>query len=101
VRDAAATIPREVTARFETAKKLSDEDKKNLIEIARKALLPFQPKPEAKTATKVEPKPEDKAKTGAEPKPQEKAKVETKAKGESPPPVGRKPSPEVDSDTKP
>ncbi len=46
VREAAATIPAEVSARFETAAKLSDEDKKTIVEIARKALVPFQPKPE-------------------------------------------------------
>jgi F-type H+-transporting ATPase subunit alpha len=42
VRDAAAQIPAEVCARFETADKLSDEDRKTIIEIARKALAPFQ-----------------------------------------------------------
>ena len=51
VQKAAANIPAEVRARFETADKLSDEDRKTIIEIARKALAPFQPKPEA------EPKP--------------------------------------------
>jgi F-type H+-transporting ATPase subunit alpha len=38
VREAAATIPAEVSARFETAPKLSDEDKTTVVEIARKAL---------------------------------------------------------------
>jgi F-type H+-transporting ATPase subunit alpha len=47
VREAAAAIPKEVATRFETAAKLSDEDKNTLIEIARKALRPFQPKPES------------------------------------------------------
>ncbi len=42
VRKAAATIPDEVRARFETADKLSDEDRKTIIEIAREALVPFQ-----------------------------------------------------------
>jgi F-type H+-transporting ATPase subunit alpha len=46
VRDAAANIPAEISARFETAAKLSDEDKKAIIEIARQALAPFQPKAE-------------------------------------------------------
>ena len=46
VREAAATIPKEVSARFETAAKLNDEDKKTIVEIARKSLAPFQPKPE-------------------------------------------------------
>ena len=46
VQEAAANIPAEVRARFETADKLSDEDRKTIIEIARQALAPFQPKPE-------------------------------------------------------
>ena len=48
VQEAAANIPAEVCARFETADKLSDEDRKTIIEIARQALAPFQPKPEPK-----------------------------------------------------
>src|SRR5664280_2869750 len=44
VHEAAASIPAEVCARFESADKLSDEDRKAIIEIARKALAPFQPK---------------------------------------------------------
>jgi len=43
VREAAAQIPEEVCARFETADKLSDEDRKVIIDIAREALAPFQP----------------------------------------------------------
>ena len=41
VQDAAASIPAEVCARFESADKLSDEDRKTIIEIARQALVPF------------------------------------------------------------
>jgi len=48
VQEAVANIPAEVCARFETADKLSDEDRKTIIEIARQALARFQPKPEAK-----------------------------------------------------
>ena len=55
VHEAAAKIPAEVCARFETADKLSDEDRKTIIEIARQALAPFQPKPEAKPEAKAEP----------------------------------------------
>jgi F-type H+-transporting ATPase subunit alpha len=111
VREAAATIPAEVSARFETAAKLSDEDKKTVVEIARKALIPFQPKPEpkpevkaeAKGTAKVEPKPEDKA--DAKPKPDDKAKPEVKAdtkpEVESPPPAEVKPSAKVESKEKP
>ena len=46
VHEAAVTIPAEVSGRFETADKLSDEDRKVIIEIARQALAPFQPKPD-------------------------------------------------------
>ena len=56
VREAAATIPKEVSARFETAAKLNDEDKKTIVEIARKALAPFQPKPEPKPELKLKSK---------------------------------------------
>ena len=53
VQEAAANIPAEVCARFETADKLSDEDREAIVEIARKALARFQPKPESE----AEPKP--------------------------------------------
>jgi F-type H+-transporting ATPase subunit alpha len=44
---AAAGIPAEIAARFETADKLSDEDRKAIIDIARQAAAPFQSEPEA------------------------------------------------------
>jgi F-type H+-transporting ATPase subunit alpha len=112
VREAAATIPPEVAAGFKTATKLSDDDKKDLIDIARKALLPFQPKPEpkpeikpeAKPITTDQPKPENRGKTEGNPKPQEKiegeGKAATKTQGE-PPPAEVKPSPQVESEKKP
>jgi F-type H+-transporting ATPase subunit alpha len=43
---AAANIPAEVCARFETAAKLEDADRKTIIELARTSLASFQPKPE-------------------------------------------------------
>ena len=54
VQEAAANIPAEVCARFETADKLSDEDRKTIIEIARQALAPFQPKPEADARSRAQ-----------------------------------------------
>jgi F-type H+-transporting ATPase subunit alpha len=45
VRQAAGSLPAEVSARFESADKLSDEDRKTIIETARQALARFQPKP--------------------------------------------------------
>jgi F-type H+-transporting ATPase subunit alpha len=87
VREAAATIPAEVSARFETAAKLSDEDKKTVVEIARKALAPFQPKPAPQPEVKVEPKTKtkDKGKTEAKPKPEGKAEPKPEVKAESKP----------------
>ena len=75
VREAAATIPAEVSARFETAAKLSDEDRKTIIEIARQALVPFQPKPEPKPAVKTEttPKPDSQATPKPRPRPNPKS----------------------------
>jgi F-type H+-transporting ATPase subunit alpha len=54
VREAAANIPADVCTRFETATKLSDEDRKTILDIARTSLAGFQPKPEteSKAATK-------------------------------------------------
>jgi F-type H+-transporting ATPase subunit alpha len=48
VHEAAAKIPPGICARFETADKLSDEDRAAIIAIATTALAPFQPKPPAK-----------------------------------------------------
>jgi F-type H+-transporting ATPase subunit alpha len=53
VREAALGIPAEVSARFETAAELNGEDRKAIIEIARRALGPFQPKPEPKPEGQV------------------------------------------------
>jgi F-type H+-transporting ATPase subunit alpha len=107
VRDAAAQIPAEVCARFETADKLSEEDRKTIIEIARKALAPLQPKPEAKPKPdqKTEKKSELEAKAGnksgpkpnkptleSESKPEQKA--ESKPDGGSKPEAQTKPKPE-------
>ena len=46
VRAAAAAVPAEVCARFETAAELNEDDRKAIIEIARNALAPFCPLPE-------------------------------------------------------
>ena len=48
VREAAADIPAEVCARFDTAEKLSDGDRATIIQSARNALARFQPTPERK-----------------------------------------------------
>jgi F-type H+-transporting ATPase subunit alpha len=45
VQEAATKIPTEVSVRFASADKLSDEDRKVITDIARQALAPFQVKP--------------------------------------------------------
>jgi F-type H+-transporting ATPase subunit alpha len=45
VHQAAASIPAEICARFDSANELSSEDRKAIVEIARVTLIPFQPKP--------------------------------------------------------
>jgi F-type H+-transporting ATPase subunit alpha len=86
VQEAAANILAEVCARFESADKLSDEDRNAIIEIARQALTPFLPKPEANAEVEATPKPE--ATTGlkpaskGKPKPESKRALESNAKTE-------------------
>jgi F-type H+-transporting ATPase subunit alpha len=55
VEEAAAGIPADVRARFETTADLKDEDRKAIVAIARQALAPFYPKPEAKPESKAKP----------------------------------------------
>ncbi|MGV8991308.1 MAG: alternate F1F0 ATPase, F1 subunit alpha [Thiobacillus sp.] len=62
VREAAAEIPDEVIARFDTADKLSDEDRTRVIQIARNALEGFLPEVTSKPKQKREAPPEPKAK---------------------------------------
>jgi F-type H+-transporting ATPase subunit alpha len=80
--EAALNIPAEVSARFETADKLSDEDRETFIELARQALAPFQPQPKAKPdkpAQKSGKQPESKAKVGNHSKPKPDTQSESKA----------------------
>ncbi len=46
VREVAASIPAEVVARLDTAEKLSESDRASVIELARQALVSFQPHPD-------------------------------------------------------
>ena len=63
--------PAGVRERFETADKLSDDDRQAIIAIAKTALAPFQPKPDEKTkpTAEPEPKPDDDDKAGTRLKP--------------------------------
>jgi F-type H+-transporting ATPase subunit alpha len=62
---AAANISPDVCARFETADKLSDEDRKAIIEIARQALKEFSPDPGSKfdPEQNIKKQPESESKT--------------------------------------
>ena len=84
VQKAAANIPAEVFARFESADKLSDEDRKTIIEISRQALASFQPKPDPKAL----PKPEDKAGI----RPANASKAELKSESKANPDAAMKPA---------
>jgi F-type H+/Na+-transporting ATPase subunit alpha len=117
VHEAATKIPAEICARFKTAKKLSDEDRKVIIELARQALAPFQPKPEAKPdkpdqKTEKKPKPEgkdgnksepkpDKSTPESEAKPAQKADPKPEAESKAEPKPGSKSKPEALTETKP
>jgi F-type H+/Na+-transporting ATPase subunit alpha len=61
VQEAVVNMPAELTERFNTADKLSDEDRAGIVQIARNALVRFQPKPESKLQSKAESEPEAKA----------------------------------------
>jgi F-type H+-transporting ATPase subunit alpha len=93
LREAVTDIPAEVRARLETADKLSDEDRKTIIQIAGKSLARFQPKPEAKAEPKPAAKPEPKPEAKAEPKPEAKPEIKPEAKPEpkAKPPAESKP----------
>ncbi|MGA8088564.1 MAG: hypothetical protein WCA10_14745, partial [Terracidiphilus sp.] len=62
---------------LDTAEKLSDEDRETIIEIARKSLARFQPKPESKPEATAEPKPKS--------EPESKTVVQKEAKPKSEP----------------
>jgi F-type H+-transporting ATPase subunit alpha len=82
VQAAAANIPAEACARFESADELSEGDRKSIIEIARKALARFRPQPEAELEPKSQPDPEAKSKPndGSKPVTEPKPKAALKEK---------------------
>ncbi len=51
LREAAKEIPADLCQRLDTADKMSDEDRKTIIELARKSLVHFQPKKATEEAT--------------------------------------------------
>jgi len=84
VQDAAATIPAEMVERLTTASKLSDEDREAIVEIARRALQGFLPKPDAKAEAQKgnegQPRRVAKADGKTEPSPTPETPPEAKAK---------------------
>jgi F-type H+-transporting ATPase subunit alpha len=60
LRSAAAGIAPDMAARFSSPDKLSDSDRKVVIELASRALAPFQPAPDPKPASKDVPAPKPK-----------------------------------------
>ncbi len=84
VQDAAATIPAEMVERLTTASKLSDEDREAIVEIARRALQGFLPKPNSKADTpkgnEGQPRRPAKAEGKTEPSPIPETRPEAKAK---------------------
>jgi F-type H+-transporting ATPase subunit alpha len=107
VHEAAAKIPAEVCTRFETADKLSDEDRKTIIEIARLALARFQPKqaaaPEPKPKPEAESKPEPKAtaKPEAKPKPDGRSGLDAPTDSKPKPKAGTEPKSKATAKGKP
>jgi F-type H+-transporting ATPase subunit alpha len=77
VHTAADTIPEDICTRLDTADKLSDEDRKQIINIASQALAPFQDKTEDKTEANPSNKPETTSKL------ESSSEVKTKNKSES------------------
>jgi F-type H+-transporting ATPase subunit alpha len=105
LRDAAADIPAEVRERLDTADKLSDADREAIIQIARKSLARFQPKPESKPEAKPEPESKPGVKTEvkpkAGPKPEAKAGPKPEVKPGATPKVKVEPEPDAKIEPKP
>lgn len=88
LRKAVPDIPADVRDRFKGDKKLSDKDRETILNIARKALEPYQPKPESES--KLEVKTEEKT----------EFETQTKGKSESEAQAKGKPKPEAKTEEK-
>ncbi len=80
---ATANLPADLVNRLTSAEKLTDADRKAILDLATRTLLPFQPapqttKPEAKSEPKSEPKPKSKTEAKSEVKPDPKPAAKTK-----------------------
>jgi hypothetical protein len=80
---ATADIPADVLGRLTSADKLSDDDRKAILEIATHALAPFQPipkpKPSAESKPTSAPKPAAAPKSTSQPEPAAEPKPAAKA----------------------
>jgi F-type H+-transporting ATPase subunit alpha len=107
VHEAAAKLPAEICARFETSEKLSDEDRKAIIETAREALVPFQPRPESKPEPGAERRPQAKrearpeVKAGPKPGGGPTSADQVEAKPATGPHTSAKPEQETGTETQP
>jgi len=70
IEKATSDIPADIAGRLTSADKLSDTDRTAILEVATRALAPFQPAPKPKPA---EPEPDAASKSTAKPKPAAKA----------------------------
>jgi F-type H+-transporting ATPase subunit alpha len=97
VHKAAAAIPEEICTRLDKADKLSDEDRKQIINLASHALIPFQVKTEAKPEANPSTKPETttKLEPASEVDPKTKSESDGETKRETSADTEPKPKPEA------
>lgn len=79
LREAVTNIPADIRDRLNTDKELSDKDRETVLNVARKALASYQPKPESEPR----PEPETEAKPKSEAQTEDKLKPETQTEGKS------------------
>ena len=79
VQEAAANIPAELAARFNTADTLSDEDRATIARIARNALMRFQSRPDSSLKAKAASEAGAHAKTETVPQRESKPEVHMEA----------------------
>jgi F-type H+-transporting ATPase subunit alpha len=82
---AAAEIPRDVAGRFATADKLSDADRKAVLDIAARTLTPFQPRPQANDQAKPQANDQAKPQANDQAKPQANDQAKPQANDQAKP----------------
>ncbi|AKB81153.1 Sodium-transporting ATPase subunit A [Methanosarcina barkeri 3] len=99
LRKAVPDIPEDVRNRFKGDKELSDKDRETILDIARKALEPYQPKPESESKPEAKTKEKTEPETQTEEKPE--SETQTKGKPESETKTEEKPESETKIEKKP